>query len=255
MRRLTAWGGIFVLAMALSFIAPAFGAGSALALGSMAPSVGDIVYFGHYSLSGCSDGQEPIEWIVLDAMDGKLLLLSKDGLETGPYNSVKQRATWADCSLRDWLNCDFLNTAFTFDDQESIMETTVTTPGGCFTSPATGENILIASCPDTQDLVFLLSVDEVSAYFPKAGQRKARNTDYLLGKPESTMPFPAVEVPCDFAYSNWWLRDVREDKGIKSGFHVKSYGKIASGGQVNLKRYVIRPAMWVDAAFPFEIAD
>lgn len=216
-------------------------------------SVGDTVCFGRYvQSSGCSAGEGAIAWTVLDQKDGMVLLLAATGLETGPFNSKKQRATWADCSLRQWLNNDFFCSAFTGEEQCSIAETAVSTPGGCFISPATGETITIEQSQDTQDMVFLLSVAEVEEYLPSECDRMSENNDYLLDKPESTLPFPAEGDPCDFTYGNWWLRDVRVDKGIKSAFHVKSYGTIASAGQVNLKRYVIRPAIWVDANYPFE---
>ena len=215
-------------------------------------SVGGTVYFGSYEQGGgCGGGKEPIEWIVLDERDGMLLLISKTGLETGPYHAEKQRANWEESTIRTWLNCDFLAAAFTDEEQCAIMETTVSTPAGRFISPATREKIQIASCPDTQDLIFLLSANEVERYFPKVSQRRIRNNSYLLDKPESTMPYPAEGNACDFTYGNWWLRDVRVDKGIKCAFHVKAYGAIASAGQINLKRYVIRPAMWVDASYPF----
>ena len=239
--------GVFLM---LAGLAPAQGSASACV-----PAAGDTVLFGSYVQSGGCSGCEPIEWTVLDEHDGLLLLISRTGLETGPYNSKKQRATWAESSLRQWLNSDFVSEAFTDAEQCAIAVTTVSTPAGSFISPATGEKINIAASSDTQDMVFLLSVSQVQAYFPKESRRRAPNNAYLLDKPESGMPYPAEGDPCDFTYGNWWLRDVRKDKGIKSGFHVKSYGAIASAGQVNLKRYVIRPAIWVDAAYPFDACD
>ncbi len=209
-------------------------------------SIGDTVCFGLYQPDDVSDSEAaPIEWIVLDRLDGKLLLISKDGIETGPYNSEKVRVTWAESSLRTWLNFDFVLLAFEYEEYCAIAETVVTTPAGSFKSPATGEKIKIAASEDTNDLVFLLSVAEVQKYFPQTNHRMAKNSEYLLDRPEETMPYPAEGDACDFTYSNWWLRDVRKDNGIKSGFHVKSNGNIASAGQVNLKRYVIRPALWV----------
>lgn len=243
---------VFVL-MASTFIACS---GAAAESNACTAAIGNTVYFGQYEQGlSCAGEQSPIEWTVLDERDGMLLLISKTGLETGPFNNKKQRATWEQSSIRAWLNCDFFSQAFSEEEQSAIRETTVSTPAGCFVSPATGEAIQIAECPDTQDLLFLLNVAEVEQYFPDECQRMIENNSYLLDKPESTMPYPAEGDACDFTYGNWWLRDVRTDKGIKCAFHVKSYGNIASAGQINLKRYVIRPAMWVDANYPFEIAE
>lgn len=250
MKRLTILLAVFVL-MASTFIVNSCAEAES---NDCTAAVGDTVYFGQYEQgSGCAGEQSPIEWTVLDERDGRLLLVSMAGLETGPFNSKKQRATWEQSSIRAWLNCDFIAQAFSEEEQGAIMETTVSTPAGCFISPATGEEIQIAQCPDTEDLVFLLSVNEVEQYFPEECQRMIENNPYLLDKPESTMPYPAEGDACDFTYGNWWLRDVRSDKGINCAFHVKAYGKIASAGQINLKRYVIRPAMWVDANYPFEV--
>jgi hypothetical protein len=255
MKKITLCLTALMVALYVWYAGPVFPRGSASPFASAESStvmVGDTVYFGSYVQSaGCGENGEPIAWTVLDIKDGKVLLLSQTGLETGPYNSKKQRATWAVCSLRQWLNSDFVYAAFTPEEQCGIMITNVTTPGGCFISPATGESITIAESPDTRDMVFLLSVDEVEAYMPDECMRMSENNSYLLDKPESSLPYPAEGDSCDFTYGNWWLRDVRTDKGINCAFHVKSYGKIASAGQINLKRYVIRPAMWVDENYPF----
>jgi len=247
---------ILLAALILSVSTYAMGSSGIAASASCTAAVGDTVLLGSYDQGySCAGENSPIEWHVLDERDGMLLLISKTGLETGPFNSKKQRATWAESSLRTWLNCDFLAEAFTEEEQSAILETTVSTPAGCFVSPATGEYIEIMECPDTQDRLFLLSVAEVEQYFPEESQRMIENNPYLLDKPESTMPFPAEGNACDFTYSNWWLRDIRVDKGIKCAFHVKSYGNIASAGQINLKRYVIRPAMWVSADYSFSYGD
>lgn len=250
MKRFTILLAAFIL-MASTFM---IGSGAMAETSESTAAVGSTIYFGNYEQgNGCGGEQSPIAWTVLDKRDGMLLLISNTGLETGPYNSKKQRATWAESSIRDWLNCDFLMQAFSFEEQCAIMGTTVSTPAGCFISPTTGEEIQIVECPDTEDMIFLLSVNEVEQYFPDESQRMIENNAYLLDKPESTMPYPAEGNACDFTYGNWWLRDVRVGKGINCAFHVKAYGKIASAGQINLKRYVIRPAMWVDANYPFTV--
>ena len=214
------------------------------------PVVGEIVCFGMYEQDASTPGEKtPIEWVVLDKVEGKLLLLAKSGLETGAYNSKKKRATWAECSLRTWLNDTFFQEAFSPVERTCILSTTVVTPSGCFVSPATGETIEIAASGDTQDRVFLLNVNEVETYFPEESQRMVPNHSYLFNKPMESLPYPAENTGDDYAYGNWWLRDVRADKGVSCVFHVKSYGRLASAAQINLKRYVIRPAMWVDEVF------
>ena len=78
-------------------------------------SKGDIVSFGSYEQDGnTQNGPEPIQWIVLDKIDGQLLLLSADVLEARQYHHVPfEEVTWENSDLRTWMNGDFYDGAFT----------------------------------------------------------------------------------------------------------------------------------------------
>ena len=67
--------------------------------------VGDIVKFGNYHGEG-------IEWQVLDVKDDKVLLITKYGIDSKLYDEEYGEANWEKCSLRNWLNGEFLNKAF-----------------------------------------------------------------------------------------------------------------------------------------------
>ncbi len=110
---------------------------------------GDIVQFGSYEQNNDqSDGVEPISWIVLHVEDGKLLLLSQNGLDSQPYHEDGGETTWEDCSLRQWLNDDFYNEAFTTEEQAQLCLTALTTDGS----------------KDTRDYVFSLTEAEAELY-------------------------------------------------------------------------------------------
>lgn len=64
--------------------------------------VGDIVKFGNYN------------WQVLEIKGGKALILSERILEQRAYNHTNTDITWANCSLREYLNGDFYDS---FDDE------------------------------------------------------------------------------------------------------------------------------------------
>ena len=83
---------------------------------------GDVVLFGTYEQDGDPEnGQEPIEWIVLKAENGKAMLISRYILDGHAFCSKeKDDVTWEESALREWLNTEFLNTAFTETDQRSI---------------------------------------------------------------------------------------------------------------------------------------
>ncbi|MBO4928127.1 MAG: hypothetical protein J5379_07760 [Clostridiales bacterium] len=119
---------------------------------------GDYVVFGHYEQDGNPDnGPEPIEWIVLSDEDGKLLLMSRYILDGVPYHTDYTDVTWETCALRAFLNDDFYNTAFDADEQSRILTTTVSNPDNARMGTPGGN--------DTEDKVFLLSMEEVEKYF------------------------------------------------------------------------------------------
>lgn len=75
--------------------------------------VGHYVSFGKYEQdNNTSNGKEKIEWLVLEVKDGKALVISKYALDCKPYNTSSTNVTWETCSLRNWLNNDFINSAF-----------------------------------------------------------------------------------------------------------------------------------------------
>ena len=130
--------------------------------------VGDYLTFGTYEQDGdTSNGQEPIEWCVLEKQDNKILLISKDVLDYKKFsedNNVWRWnegfeyhiSTWEKSTLRNWLNDVFLNTAFTSEEQEKIQYCIVQTPD----SPEYG----YSGGDDTEDKVYILSKDEYDKY-------------------------------------------------------------------------------------------
>ena len=85
-----------------------------------------MIPFGHYEQdNNPGNGPEPIEWLVLDIQDGKALLLSKYGLEAKAYNTKFVDITWENCTLRTWLNGEFLAKAFSAEEQSAILLTEV----------------------------------------------------------------------------------------------------------------------------------
>lgn len=78
---------------------------------------GKTVTFGEYEQDNdFTNGKEPIEWIILDNQDGNIYMLSKYVLDAQAFN-IKETN---DCSLDDWLNEIFCNTAFNEDEKNAI---------------------------------------------------------------------------------------------------------------------------------------
>lgn len=75
---------------------------------------GDIVKLGSYEQDNdTSNGPEPIEWIVLNVVGDKALLLSQYGLDVQPYNKEKKADnSWGHSDLKSWMSSTFYPTAF-----------------------------------------------------------------------------------------------------------------------------------------------
>jgi len=113
--------------------------------------VGDIIQFGAY------------EWRILDIQGGRALVVSENILEFRLYHHEFGPITWADCSLRAYLNGEFYNSnAFSNADRTRIVQVTNVNENNQWYGTNGGAN--------TQDRIFLLSISEVVKYFGDSGQ-------------------------------------------------------------------------------------
>ncbi len=116
--------------------------------------IGDTFKFGSYEQdNNLKNGKEAIEWIVLRNSNNELFAVSKYALDTKPYNETCGDVTWETCTLRKWLNKDFYNEAFNKSEQKLIKTVTVKNSDHPHYGTEGGN--------DTQDKIFLLSMDEV----------------------------------------------------------------------------------------------
>lgn len=190
---------------------------------------GDILTYGAYEQDGfSSDGREPIEWVVLDKTDGKALLLSNQAMDCVPYNNQNVGCTWATCSLRKWLNDTFYKKAFSTEEREWILKSRV----AAHKNPDSSTNPGM----DTDDYIFLLSVDEVKYYLPNNSDRMCSPTEYAV----TQGAFREYRLGTCW----WWLRTPGETSQDASS--VNSDGTIdTDDGSVNSGKGCVRPAMWV----------
>ncbi len=201
---------------------------------SMVPSlscnitVGDIVKYGAYEQdNNQANGNEAIEWLVLDKQDGKAFLISKYCLDSRRYNP-DTFITWENCELRKWLNTEFYHCAFSEIQRQNILTTTVHTPDTPTQwDPIDGGN-------DTLDKLFLLSVDEANQYFTDGRARRTVATANAAAK--------GARVEKNNSY--WWLRSPGSESYYASS--VNNAGTVDSIGRaVGAYGVAVRPAMWV----------
>lgn len=191
--------------------------------------IGDIVPFGSYEQDNdFGNGKEPIEWVVLDIIKGRALLLCCYGIDCLPYHNSDSNVTWEVCSLRNWLNDSFLNSAFSTNEQKLILSTHV--------SGSENTNYGTEAGNDTKDRLFLLSMYQVEYY-----------SDY----------WDLTCVPTSYAVERgaflnkttnggwWWLRTPGDSENTAAS--VNSDGSVDSNGSaVNGLKGMVRPVMWVD---------
>ncbi len=157
---------------------------------------GDVLSFG------------PYEWRVLDTDGSKALLITEHAVAEMAYHWYDRAAAWAECRLREWLNGEFLN-EFTEEERNRILTVSIpflleTDRGEAFGNPP------------TQDRVFLLSEEEVEAYFRDKADRRCTR----IGRTE---------------FTDWLLRSAR-GQGVRSDGFIDPY--TLSGG--------VRPAVWIN---------
>ena len=124
---------------------------------------GDMIRFGRYTQkSDLSADTEPIEWIVLETDGKSAKLLSRYGLTAKAYDENGWwPVTWENCTLRTWLNGEFLDTAFTDEEKKRLVNVFSEAEYGPFRTEAN----------DTLDKVFILNDEEVEKYFITENER------------------------------------------------------------------------------------
>ncbi|MCR4687507.1 MAG: DUF6273 domain-containing protein [Lachnospiraceae bacterium] len=163
--------------------------------------VGDVIVFGAYDQDGDdTNGAEPIEWEVLEVSGNRALLISKYVLDAKAYNEEYVEITWENCTLRSWLNGEFYDIAFNGDEQSKIAEVTLSNPDNEYYG-AEGGN-------DTNDKVFLLSMEEILKYYGNDwydADNGYGNCKDLIVQPTQTAINNCVYSGADDGAS-WWLR-------------------------------------------------
>ena len=94
----------------------------------------------------------PIKWRILKQTGDKAVLLADRMPDTCPFNDTYTDTSWSTCSLRRWLNSEFLSRAFTESDIKAIEETDVKNAANYYFGTDCGS--------DTKDRVFILSESE-----------------------------------------------------------------------------------------------
>ncbi len=216
------------------------------------PAAPAILSFGSYEQDDDpSNGAEPIEWIILQEEEDRILLLSLHALDSASYNEGLKDTTWETCALRSFLNGAFYDTAFTDEEKEKVLPVTNENPdsNGYFlteyaletytqldyTEEEIREKGALGGNP-TEDRVFCLSWEEVLPYLDAGLLNGCTPTAYAVGQGAWSGDAETGEA------SHWWLRSPGgEQYQVFYMNHDGALRYVAAGGS----GYCIRPAIWI----------
>ena len=200
-------------------------------------SKGDSYIFGKYEQDNdTSNGQEDIEWIVLDKEGTKLLLISKSILEYRHYYQNFKSSEWSYSYVRSFLNETFYNTAFSTTEQKYILSSTVEADK----NPKYGT--IDNQIRKTTDKVFILNITEANKYYSSDETRRCSASDYAIAKGVKASDTYSINGK---PTSTWLLRTPGGSASLitcvgQSGGFGDYYG-ISAGVDCG-----IRPAVWID---------
>lgn len=144
----------------------------------------DLITLGRWPQEG--NRPEPIPWLVLRREGDICLCLSRFILDRQPYHREGGGVRWADCSLRRWLNEDFLTAAFSPEEQARLLPARLQNPGG-----------------ETEDRVFLLAPPaDLPGFVP------FRDPDDYYSFPEDR----AVTTPYARSRGCWFVEEEGPDR-------------------------------------------
>lgn len=189
----------------------------------------DTVTFGSYEQDANSaNGKENIEWIVLKVTDDTVTLMSKYVLDCVQYNENNNAPSyWVSCTLRQWLNNDFVNSAFD-NEQSTYLK-------GSENENPDNKKCGTKGCENTVDLAHCLSIDEAKLYL---------NGDINVGYATAYAKSKGIYDKSENGGTFWWLRSSGSSQNCAA--KVNCDGNVDERGSgVNFKSYGVRPVITV----------
>ena len=197
--------------------------------------VGGKVTFGQYPQG--ADGEiQPLVWRVLAVENDRALLITDDLIDALFYNEICKDVTWETCTLRKWMNNDFLLAAFSIEEQARIVTVTNQNPNNLAFGTKGGK--------PTEDRIFALSIEEAGRYFQNDDNRMVAPTPYAKKR--------GAYISDEFFLNDgrkkcccWWLRSPGLLSCLASCIYFN--GDIHQRGlYVYYYEVAVRPAFWLN---------
>ena len=195
---------------------------------------GDVIKFGEYEQdNNFENGKEAIDWIVLDVQDDEAFILSEKCLDARIFSETWEMSEWTGSNIREWLNGDFMQTAFSSNLQDLIVCKEIKNERDPYYAVSYGEE-------DTLDYVFLLSYNEATQYLKN---KTAYGTLYACAQYDKQHTNLTASPDKE---QWWWLRTIAYGGETRMGFNGMSGGAVETGSITDAE--MVRPAMRIDLA-------
>ena len=159
------------------------------------------VNFGNYV---DKNGRTPIEWLVFDKCGDEITLVTKNIIDCHEF-CEKTCTSWKDSDIREWLNGEFINKAFSNSEQKFIISKSIDSDYGVISD---------GNFVTTKDKVYLLSSNDFS------NKKQGKGIAKLFGKTAKNIllnckPTKYAETKGIIGDGNdkkrycWWLRDMQ----------------------------------------------
>ncbi len=150
-----------------------------------------------------------MDWRILERQDDRVLLIKDESLGSIPFDEAGKHSSWADSSVRKWLNNTFLTENFSQEETDLILDTEVVTEKNTyFPGVDPGET--------TTDKLFLMSIGEEQQYYD------------LLHETETC----------------WWLRTPGAHEGSMA-FVYRDKEVMPYGYEVSNTEITVKPLIWL----------
>ena len=196
---------------------------------------GDKISFGSY------------EWRVLEVQNNTALIITEYIIEQRAYHNAYKDITWADCSLRKYLNNEFYD-RFSAAEKSRIIPVLNKNPDNQWYGTKGGT--------DTQDSIFLLSIEEtVCRYFGDSSSKlysPGKNQRYWFERKDKNNSKRIARLEKRKEGSWWWWLRSPGRVSIKA-VYIHGDGNIGIQGNNILKGNIsdgeckggLRPALWL----------
>jgi len=210
------------------------------------PKVGDNITFG---------GRQ---WRVLEVQGLKAFIVSERIVEKRAYHNFYSEISWEKSSIREYLQNEYLDKAFTPKERKRITFSKNITRNNSWFSTYSGN--------DTYDKIVLLTIGDVVKYFGDSGDLKAHKAWFVDGDQSTFENGEMVSIAYIESEEGYLVHDQYDSGRVARdayggawwwwtrtpGLNTYSVAIIGSDGTIRMNGHManavnggVRPAMWV----------